>query len=472
MINLMKAKTLVQKIWDNHIVFQDPATAGPAILYIDGHILHEVTTPQAFANLRKKRLKVRRPDKTIATCDHNVPTDNQTVISDPLSRLQVETLIKNCREFGIELYGLDSANQGIVHVMAPELGFIQPGQTIVCGDSHTSTHGAFGALAFGIGTTEVEHVLATQCILSKPMQSMKVSIEGKMGKGVTAKDVMLAILAKIGTSGGTGFFIEYTGNLIRCLNMEQRMTICNMSIEAGARAGLIAPDDVTFDYLRGRKFVAKGTEFEKKINEWKKLKTDEGAKYAKIITLEGNKIAPLITWGTNPATGIGFSEKIPDPKNGKNENQRKSAEKALEYMNLKPSTKLEGLSIDYVFIGSCTNARLSDLREAAKIIKGKKVNPKIQAWVVPGSRQVKMAAEKEGLDRIFSDAGFEWRWSGCSACIAMNDDKIPSGKYCVSTSNRNYEGRQGPGARTFLASPLTAAASALTGRITDPREYL
>lgn len=463
-------KTLSEKIWDAHVVYHP--SGGPAIFYIDGHILHEVTTPQAFSELRKNGYQVRRTDKTIATCDHNVSTLNQNNIRDPLSKLQVETLIKNCKDFGIRLYGLDSENQGIVHVMAPELGFVQPGMTIVCGDSHTSTHGAFGALAFGIGTTEVEQVLTTQCILAKPAKSMQVNVDGKTGRGVTAKDVMLTILAKIGTGGGIGYFIEYTGSLIRGLNMEQRMTICNMSIEGGARAGLVAPDEVTFEYLSGRKFAATGVKFEEKINKWRKLKTDKGAKYAKSVSIDGNKITPLVTWGTDPATGIKFDEKIPDPKKESELSRRKSMEKALSYMNLKANHKLEGFPIDYIFIGSCTNARLSDLRDAAKIVRGKKISSHVTGWVVPGSRQVKMQAEKEGLDRIFRDAGFEWRWSGCSACIAMNDDKIPSGKYCVSTSNRNYEGRQGPGARTFLASPMTAAASAIKGRITDPREYL
>ncbi|KKS96103.1 MAG: isopropylmalate isomerase large subunit, 3-isopropylmalate/(R)-2-methylmalate dehydratase large subunit [Candidatus Gottesmanbacteria bacterium GW2011_GWA2_43_14] len=466
----MTKKTLAEKIWEKHIVHREKN--GPSILYIDGHILHEVTTPQAFANLRLKGLRVRRTDKTIATCDHNVPTDNQTVIADPLSKLQVETLIKNCRDFGIRLYGLDSAYQGIVHVMAPELGFVQPGQTIVCGDSHTSTHGAFGALAFGIGTTEIEQVLATQCILAKLMQSMEIAVEGDIGKGVTAKDIILTILAGIGTGGGAGFFIEYTGSLIRNLTMEQRMTICNMSIEAGSRAGLIAPDEITFSYLKGKKFVPNGQKFDEKVRQWKKLKTDKGAKFAKSLKFEANKITPLVTWGTDPASAIKINGEIPDPKNEKSESRRKSMEKALSYMNLKPSGKLEGFPIDYIFIGSCTNARISDLREAAAIIKGKKVSPEVTALVVPGSRQVKLAAEREGLDRIFTDAGFQWRWSGCSACIAMNSDRIPAGKYCVSTSNRNYEGRQGPGARTFLASPLTAAVSALEGRIADPRNYL
>lgn len=466
----MKAKTLPEKIWEKHIVYKEKN--GPAILYIDGHILHEVTTPQAFSSLRQKKLKVRNTDKTIATCDHNVPTDQQTVINDPLSKLQVQTLIKNCSDFGITLYGLDSDNQGIVHVMAPELGFVQPGMTIVCGDSHTSTHGAFGALSFGIGTTEVEQVLATQCILSKPMQVLEICVEGKLGRGVTAKDVMLYILSQIGTSGGTGFFIEYTGSLIRSLSMEERMTICNMSIEGGARAGMIAPDEITFKYLEGRKFVPRSEKFIQKIKDWSELKTDKGAMYAKSIVLDGNKITPLITWGTDPSTGIGFGQKIPDPDKASTISHKNSMEKALNYMNLKPKTKLEGFPIDYVFIGSCTNARISDLEAAAKIVKGKKVSKNVTAWAVPGSRQVKLQAEKMGLDKIFRDAGFEWRWSGCSACIAMNNDKIPSGKYCVSTSNRNYEGRQGEGARTFLASPITAAAAAITGKITDPRNYL
>ena len=468
-MNMVK-KTLAEKIWDSHVVYQD--IGNPAILYIDGHILHEVTTPQAFASLRKKGLKVRNPQKTIATCDHNVPTDNQLNISDPLSKLQVETLVKNCKDFGIPLYDLNSDNQGIVHVMAPELGFVQPGMTIVCGDSHTSTHGALGSLAFGIGTTEVEQVLASQCILVKPMKSMEINVEGNIGPGVTAKDVILTILSRIGTGGGNGHFIEYTGSLIRNLTIEQRMTICNMTIEGGARAGIIAPDETTIEYLKGRKYVPTGTKFEKLAKEWKNLRTDTGAVFAKTVKIDGDSITPRITWGTDPATAISFDDKIPDPNNEPDKSRRKSMIRALNYMNLKPNSKLSGFPIDYVFIGSCTNARISDLRIAASIIKGKKVKKGITALVVPGSRQVKIQAEKEGLNKVFTDSGFQWRWSGCSACIAMNNDKIPSGRYCVSTSNRNYEGRQGPGARTFLASPLTAAASAITGAITDPREFI
>jgi len=463
----MKPKTLFQKIWDDHVVTKDYGV--PTILYIDAHILHEVTTPQAFANLRKKKLKVRRPDLSFATCDHNVSTIDQYNIRDAISKLQVETLYKNCQEFGIQLYGLDSPYQGIVHVIGPELGITQPGMTIVCGDSHTATHGAFGTLAFGIGTTEVEYVLATQCLLQQPMKTLEIRIEGKLGKGVTAKDIILTVISKIGTKGGVGYCIEYTGDTIQNLEMDARMTICNMSIEAGARAGMIAPDETTFLYLKGRKFAPKGKMWEEAVKYWKTLKTDEGAKYDKSIKINAHKIEPLITWGTDPSTGIKVHEKIPFPKDN---NEKIKMDRSLTYMGLKSGMKLEGFQIDYVFIGSCTNARISDLREAAKIIKGKKVKDNVTALVVPGSRQVKLAAEEEGLDKIFTDAGFKWRWSGCSACIAMNDDKIPPGKYCVSTSNRNYEGRQGPGARTFLASPIMAAAAAIEGRITDVRKYL
>lgn len=466
----MKPRTLFEKIWNNHVVIQDKDA--PALLYIDAHIIHEVTSPQAFANLHKKGLKVKRPDLSFATCDHNVSTTNQHNIRDTISKLQVETLYKNCKDFGIPIYGLDSPNQGIVHVIGPELGITQPGQTIVCGDSHTSTHGAFGALAFGIGTTEVEYVLITQCLLQNPMKTMEIRLDGKLEKGVSAKDIILTIIAKIGTKGGAGFCIEYTGNAIKNLEMEQRMTICNMSIEAGARTGMIAPDEKTFEYLKGRKFAPKWNKWDEAVKYWKTLKTDKDAKYDKVVNINANKIEPLITWGTDPSTGIRTSDKIPDPKYAKTDNQRTTMEKALSYMNLKPGMKLEGFPIDYVFIGSCTNSRLSDLQEAAKIVKGKKVKSNVVALVVPGSRQVKLAAEKEGLDKIFTDAGFQWRWSGCSACLGMNDDKIPPGKYCVSTSNRNFVGRQGPGARTFLASPIMAAAAALQGKIVDVRNYL
>ena len=466
----MKPKTLYQKIWDQHIVAQEKGA--PALLYIDAHILHEVTTPQAFYNLRKKGLRVRRPDLTIATCDHNVSTTNQTNIIEQMSRMQVETLIKNCKDFGITLYGLDSPNQGIVHVIGPELGFTQPGMTIVCGDSHTSTHGAFGALAFGIGSTEVELVLATQCLLQNPMKTMGIRIDGSIGRGVTAKDVILTIISKIGTKGGVGFCIEYTGQTIKEMDMEQRMTICNMSIEGGARAGMIAPDETTFKYLKGRKFSPKGFKWQEAIKYWQTFKSDDGAKFDKLVKINADKVEPLITWGTDPSTGIGIGEKIPNLNNAKSKDQKISMEKALSYMNLKSGISLEGFPIDYVFIGSCTNARISDLRDAAKILKGKKVKDNVVALAVPGSRQVKIQAENEGLDKVFKEAGFQWRWSGCSACIAMNDDKIPAGKYCVSTSNRNYEGRQGPGARTFLASPIMAAAAAIEGKIVDVRKFL
>ncbi len=466
----MKLKTLYKKIWENHVVIQEKRA--PALLYIDTHILHEVTTPQAFTNLRSKNLKVRRPDLSFATCDHNVSTTNQKDVMDALSKIQIEILEQNCKEFGIMIYGLDSSYQGIVHVIGPELGITQPGKTIVCGDSHTSTHGAFGTLAFGIGTTEVEQVLAAQCLLQNPMKSLEIKIDGKLGKGVTAKDVILTIISKIGTRGGVGFCIEYTGSAIRNLNMEQRMTICNMSIEAGARAGMIAPDEVTFNYLKGRKFSPKGKKWDAALKFWKTLKTDKGAEYDRTIVINANKIEPLITWGTDPGTGVKLSGKIPNPRYAKSDQEKNTLLKALSYMNLKSGMTLEGFPIDYVFIGSCTNARISDLREAAEIIRGKKVGKNVIALVVPGSRQIKLQAEIEGLDKIFKEAGFQWRWSGCSACIAMNEDKIPAGKYCLSTSNRNYEGRQGPGARTFLASPIMAAAAAIEGKITDVRKYL
>lgn len=466
----MKSTTLFEKIWERHIVNMEPDA--PALLYIDAHILHEVTSPQAFADLRKKRLKVRKPDLSFATCDHNVSTTNQHNIHDAISKLQVETLVRNCKDFNIPLYGLESPYQGIVHVIGPELGITQPGQTIVCGDSHTSTHGAFGTLAFGIGTTEVEYVLATQCLLQNPMKTLEIRLDGILGKGVSAKDLILTIISKIGTKGGDGYCIEYTGTTIKSLDMDQRMTICNMSIEAGARAGMIAPDEKTFDYLKGKKFAPKGNKWDEALKYWRTLKTDKNAKYDKTVKINTDKTAPLITWGTDPSTGIKTTDKIPDPKNARTINQKNSMKKALAYMNLKPGMRLQGFPIDYVFIGSCTNSRLSDLQDAARIMKGRKINSNVIALVVPGSRQVKLAAEKEGLDKIFIDAGFQWRWSGCSACLGMNDDKIPPGKYCVSTSNRNFVGRQGPEARTFLTSPIMAAAAAIEGKIADVRNYL
>lgn len=474
----MKSKTLFQKIWDSHVVAHEKpfdsaqGKGAPALLYIDTHFLHEVTTPQAFTNLRIKKLKVRRPDLTFATCDHNVSTTDQMDIKDSLSKMQVETLIKNCRDFGIKLFGSESPYQGIVHVIGPELGITLPGQTIVCGDSHTSTHGAFGSLAFGIGTTEVEQVLASQCLLQQPMKTLEIRIDGKLGKGVSSKDVILTIISKIGLKGGVGYCIEYKGETIKNMSMEERMTICNMSIESGARAGMIVPDEITFDYLKGKKYTPNGKKWDEAVKYWKSLKSDKGAKYDMAVKIDAGNIEPLITWGTDPSTGINPNEKIPNPKNAKSDEERRTMNKALAYMNLKPGLKLEGFPIQYVFLGSCTNARITDLREAAKIVKGKKVKYGVVAMVVPGSRQVKLQAEIEGLDRVFKEAGFEWRWSGCSACLGMNDDKIPPGKYCVSTSNRNYEGRQGSGARTFLASPIMAAAAAIEGKIVDVRNYL
>ncbi len=466
----MRPKTLFTKLWEKHVV--ERIDADTVILYIDRHFIHEVTSPQAFLQLRKNNLNVRRPDLTTATCDHNVSTTDQTTIRDAMSRMQVETLKKNCADFGIELYGLDSTKQGIVHVIGPELGLTQPGMTIVCGDSHTSTHGACGALAFGIGTTEIAHVFATQCLISRPMKTMEIRVEGKLGKGVYAKDVILTILSKIGTKGGIGYAFEYTGSTIRNMSMEERLTICNMSIEGGARCGMVAPDEITFQYLKNKPFAPQGAAWKKAVEQWRKLPSDPGAVYDAAITIDASKIEPLITYGTDPSTGIRVTDHIPDPDNAVSADEKITLQKALAYMDLKPKTKLEGFPIDYVFIGSCTNARLSDLQEAAKVVKGKKVKDGVVALVVPGSREVKLQAERLGLDAVFDEAGFQWRWSGCSACIAMNDDKVPPGKYCISTSNRNYEGRQGPGSRTFLASPAMAAAAALEGRIVDVRKFL
>jgi len=443
---MKKSKTLFEKIWDKHLVIEK--NGYPPVLYIDAHFIHEVTSPQAFDTLRKKKIPVLRPNKTYATADHNIPTINQHLpIKDQLSRLQVEKLTKNCQEFGINLYGLNHPYNGIIHVIGPELGITQPGMTIVCGDSHTSTHGAFGAIAFGIGTSEVGQVLATQSILQNKPKLMNIQIDGKLQKGATAKDVILYIISKISVSGATGHFIEYTGSTIRSMSMEGRMTICNMSIEAGARGGMIAPDEVTFAYLKGRVFSPKGDEWKKIVTNWKTLKTDKKVKYDKKISFNAFDIEPMITYGTNPGQAVKIMEKTPDGKS------------------------MIGKKIDYVFIGSCTNSRIEDLRMVAKIIKNRKKSPKVIAYVVPGSNQVKAQAEKEGLDKIFISAGFEWRQPGCSSCIAMNEDKIPPGKSCLSTSNRNFEGRQGPGSITFLASPLTAAVSAIIGKIADPRKF-
>ena len=460
-------KTLFEKVWDNHVV--DSIPNGPSIIYIDKHLIHEVTSPQAFAGLNKRNIKVFRPDRTIATADHNVPTTNQHLpIQEALSRNQVETLNKNCREHGVELYGLGHKYQGIVHVIGPELGITQPGMTIVCGDSHTSTHGAFGSIAFGIGTSEVEMVLSTQCLLQNKPKTMLIEIDGELNEGVYSKDIILYIISKITASGGTGYFVEYSGSAIRSLSMEARMTICNMSIEMGARGGMIAPDKITFDYIKGKKFSPQGDEFDASVKKWKQLKSDNDAKYDKVIKFDAKDIEPMITYGTNPGMGIKIKDYIPDSALN---TSSESFNKSLDYMGLKSGQKLIDKKIDYVFIGSCTNSRIEDLRIASKIVKGKKKSDQVNAWVIPGSKSVEKIAIEEGLDKIFNEAGFEFRQPGCSACLAMNEDKIPQGKYCVSTSNRNFEGRQGPGSRTFLASPATAALTALNGFITDIRDY-
>ncbi len=463
-------QTLFEKIWNSHVVVQEPDS--PAILYIDLHLVHEVTSPQAFEGLRQRGLKVRRPDKTVATMDHSVPTLPGAAPVDEMARRQLAQLEANAREFGIRLYGRDHPQRGIVHVIGPELGLTQPGMTIVCGDSHTATHGAFGALAFGIGTSEVEHVLATQCLLQRKPKTCEVRVEGQLPRGVTAKDVILALIAQIGVGGGTGYVFEYTGSAIRALSMEERMTICNMSIEGGARAGMIAPDDVTFEYLAGREFAPKGAAWEAALARWKQLPSDPGAAYDKTVTLDASTLEPMITYGTTPAMAVGIRGRVPDPTTVKEVTQRATLEKALAYMGLQPGQPLLGQKIDVVFIGSCTNGRLTDLRQAASIMKGRKVAPGVRVLVVPGSQTVKRQAEAEGLDRIFREAGAEWREAGCSMCIAMNGDQIEPGQYAVSTSNRNFEGRQGKGGRTLLASPLTAAAAAVTGVLTDVRTLL
>ncbi len=464
------SKTLFDKVWDAHIVKQ--VDDGPDVLYIDRHYIHEVTSPQAFAGLEKRGLTVLRPERIVATADHNVPTlDQHLPIRNELSRLQVETLITNCRKHGIGLYGLNHPYQGIVHVIGPELGFTLPGLTIVCGDSHTSTHGAFGCVAFGIGTSEVEMVLASQCIMQPKPKSMRISISNRLGKGVTAKDLVLYVISKLSAGGGTGHFIEFAGEAIRALSMEERMTICNMSIEMGARGGMIAPDETTFSYVKSREFAPKGAEFDSAVEAWKQLKSDEDALFGQEFTFDASDIAPMITYGTNPGMGIKISSAIPD-EDEVLPNDRKGLGKALAYMNFERGKPIAGTSVNYVFVGSCTNGRIEDIREFAGFVKGKKKAANVTAWIVPGSKQVEKQAEEEGLLRILEDAGFALRQPGCSACLAMNDDIIPSGEYCVSTSNRNFEGRQGPGARTLLASPLTAAAAAVTGRITDPRTFL
>jgi 3-isopropylmalate/(R)-2-methylmalate dehydratase large subunit len=461
-------RTIVEKIWDNHVVTAQPYV--PSLIYIDLHLCHEVTTPQAFQTLRDRGLKVRRPDLTIATMDHSTPTTPHNLpILDTVGKAQLDQMEKNCADFGIRLYNLASDKQGIVHVMGPEQGLTQPGMTIVCGDSHTATHGAFGALAFGIGTSQVGQVLATQCLLQQPSKSYAIRVEGKLQPGVTAKDIILAVIAKIGIGGGTECVFEYTGSTIRSLSMEERMTICNMSIEGGARAGLIAPDETTYQYIAGRDFAPKGKAWDEALARWQQLPTDEGATYAKELTLDANTLEPMVTFGTNPGMGIPISGLIPDPAAISDPIEKSDLLKALKYMDLKPGVPLKGHPIDVVFVGSCTNSRISDLRAAAAIVKGRKVNPKIRMLVVPGSQQVKKQAEAEGLDKIFREAGADFREAGCSMCLAMNGDQLEPGEYAVSTSNRNFEGRQGKGGRTFLASPLTAAASAITGVVTDVR---
>ncbi len=471
-----KAKTLFEKVWDKHLVRpQTPDT--PAVLYIDLHLVHEVTSPQAFAQLREQGLKVRRPDHTLATMDHSTPTTPRNAqgiipVTDAMAATQLDTMRKNCADFGIPLYDLGTANQGIVHVIGPEQGLTQPGMTIVCGDSHTSTHGAFGALAFGIGTSEVAHVLATQCLLQSRPQTMAIRVDGKLHQGVTAKDIILAIIAQIGVGGGTGYVLEYMGEAIRGLSMEARMTICNMSIEGGARAGMVAPDDTTFEYIAGRTYAPKGKDWDSAVAGWRQLPTDDGATFDNEVRLDANNLTPMITYGTNPGMGMPITSNVPDPDKLSDVSQKVALDKALKYMDLQPGQKLLGKAVDVVFVGSCTNSRISDLREAARLIKGRKVASNVRMMVVPGSQQVKMQAEVEGLDKVFTEAGAEWREAGCSMCIAMNGDQLQPGQYAVSTSNRNFEGRQGKGGRTFLASPLTAVATAVNGVITDPREMV
>jgi len=468
---MRQAKTLFEKIWDAHVVMEEKNY--PAIFYIDAQLIHEVTSPQAFTGLKNRGIGVFRTNRTWATADHNVPTKNQHLpIKELLSRKQVETLVKNCREFDIDLYGLGHPWQGIVHIIGPELGITKPGMTIVCGDSHTSTHGAFGALAFGIGTSEVEQVLATQTILQYKPETMKIEVNGKLKKGVVAKDVILYIISKLSSSGGTGYFVEYGGSTIRNLSMEARMTICNMSIEMGARGGMIAPDEITYKYMKGREFMPKGKDWQRALKYWQTLPSDPGAKYDRTEKFNASDIEPMITYGTNPGMGIKINDRIPKIKQQKSIANRNQLTKSLKYMGLKEGNKILGQKVDYVFFGSCTNSRIEDFRLAAKILKGKTKAANVQAFLVPGSTQVLKQAKKEGLDKVFADAGFELRGAGCSACLGMNEDKIPAGKYCVSTSNRNFEGRQGPGARTMLVSPLTAAATAINGFVTDPREFL
>lgn len=463
-------KTLFDKIWDKHIVQQ--IDGGPSVLYIDKHFIHEVTSPQAFQGLEKRGMKVFRPQQIVATADHNVPTLEQHLpIKDELSRVQVQQLITNCKNHNIELYGLGHPFQGIVHVIGPELGVTQPGMTIVCGDSHTSTHGAFGAIAFGIGTSEVEMVMATQCLMQSKPKLMRINVEGTLNKGVVSKDIILYIIAQISASGATGYFVEYAGSAIRSLSMEGRMTICNMSIEMGARGGMIAPDEITFEYMKGRQFAPGNAQWDRKMEQWKELYSDADAKFDVEINIKAEDIEPMITYGTNPGMGVSVAGNIPGEKDI-DDKEKPFFLKSLDYMGLQPGVGIKGKKVDYVFIGSCTNSRIEDLRLVASFVKGKKKADDVEVWIVPGSKQVEKQAIAEGIDKIFEEAGFQLRQPGCSACLGMNEDKIPAGKYCISTSNRNFEGRQGPNARTFLASPLTAAVAAITGEVGDVRDFI
>ena len=466
----MAAKTMFEKIWESHSVHETPGQ--PAILYVDLHLVHEVTSAQAFEGLRMASRTVRRPEMTVATMDHNVPTTERRLpIADPISRKQVEVLRRNCEEFGITLYDRESPLQGIVHIIGPELGLSQPGMVIVCGDSHTSTHGAFGALAFGIGTSEVEHVLATQCLQQDKPRTLEIRVEGALPRGVTAKDLILGIIGRIGIDGAIGHVIEYTGEAVRSLSMEERMTVCNMSIEAGGRAGMIAPDAKTFAYAEGRPHMPKGRKFEQAVAHWETLRSDDGATFDKVVELDGGQLSPHVTWGTNPAMVVPVTDEVPDPSSFETEGEAQAATRALEYMALQPGTPMQDILIDRVFIGSCTNSRIQDLRAAAEVVRGRKVSDTVRAMVVPGSQGVKAEAENEGLDNIFREAGFEWRESGCSMCLGMNPDILQPGERCASTSNRNFEGRQGKGGRTHLVSPGMAAAAAIAGRFVDIRDW-
>lgn len=466
----MPPKTMFEKIWDDHVVHEEPGTS--TLLYVDLHLVHEVTSPQAFEGLRLAGRRVRRPELTIATVDHNVPTwDRSLPVTDEVSRKQLEAMTGNAKEFGVTFYDMRSPGQGIVHIIGPEMGYTQPGKTIVCGDSHTSTHGAFGAFAMPIGTSQVELVLATQCLLQAKPKNMEIRVNGRLPEGVTAKDLILGIIGQIGIDGGIGYVVEYTGEAVCSLSMEGRMTVCNMSIEAGARAGMIAPDDTTFEYMRGRPQVPKGEDFEAAVEKWRKLPTDPAAQFDRVVEIDASSMVPYVTWGTNPGMVVPVTGRVPDPASFASAAERAAVERALEYMGLEPDTPIQEIAIDRVFIGSCTNSRIEDLRAAATVVRGRKVSPKIYAMVVPGSMAVKKQAEAEGLDRIFKDAGLDWREAGCSMCLGMNPDILQPGQRCASTSNRNFEGRQGKGGRTHLMSPEMAAAAAIAGHFVDIREW-